>query len=128
MLSGFGLAMGVASLYGYTQGIEPYLWIGIAIVGAGVLVRRAKGRLFANGFAVGFMDGIWNGVIEASFFSTYSANNPDAIARFQDGQFSLSPLSFLISSPVIGLLYGLFLGLMTWGLGKLRTKPDARPS
>ena len=49
-LASFGFVMGVASLFGYTHGIELYQWLAIAVVTVYVLVKeQARNFSFAHG-------------------------------------------------------------------------------
>lgn len=118
-LSLFGAAMGLASLFGYTQGIELFLWIIIAGICGMVLAKKVQGKLFLYGLFVGILDGVLNGIVQTLFFSTYIANNAESMTRFQDGTFSLSPLFTLMTGPVVGLVYGGFLGGVTVLMGKV---------
>jgi len=118
-LSLFGVAMGLTSLFGYTQGIELFLWIIIAGICGMLLAKKVQGKLFFHGLFVGILDGALSGIVQTLFFSTYIANNAEAIARFQDGTFSLSPLFTLMTGLVVGLVYGGFLGGVAVLMGKV---------
>ena len=124
-LSAFGALMGTVSVFGYTQGIELSLWIIIAIISALILVQRVIQRLFLHSLSVGILDGIWVGIIQSLFFTTYMRNNPQMNEGFKEGAFQLTPEFVLLSSPVIGLVYGLFVGLVTWIVSKLLRRANA---
>ena len=75
VLSLFGIAMGIVSLFGYTQGIELFLWIAIAIFSVVVLAKTVNHKLLLRCLTTGLLSGFFNGIIQSSFFSMYLANN-----------------------------------------------------
>ncbi|HEX6181250.1 MAG TPA: hypothetical protein VFZ47_08365, partial [Chitinophagaceae bacterium] len=54
LLSVFGGIMGLLSIKGYTQKIEPFLWILFAIATALVLSRNVENRAFVHALIIGF--------------------------------------------------------------------------
>ena len=122
-LAGFGVLMGVLSLFGYTQGIEWLLWLIIAVVCSVLIAKMLSVKYFLNGLLVGFLGGIFNSIVQSVFFDTYLSNNPKAAEGFGPIPGGLDPRIFvLIAGPFIGLLYGLVLGLFTWLTGKIFKK------
>lgn len=119
-LSGFGVLMGALSVLGYTQGIEGWLWLAISVFCAGWMGTQLAERRFRHGFLVGLIAAAVASAIQALFFSTYLANNPEfmrAAAALPPG-FPLIAIP-LIAIPVGGLLSGVVLGLLTLLAGKL---------
>jgi hypothetical protein len=123
LLSGFGVLMGVASVLGFTKGLEGLLWLVIAAVCVCLVAWRAPGRWFLHGFCVGLIGGAVAPVIQVLFFSSYMANNPDLATRFAEIPGGMEArYFFLMLTPAIGLLSGLVLGFVCWLVAKLPGK------
>ena len=124
-LSGFGVLMGVLSVLGFTQGVEGWLWLALGIFCAGWMGTKLAERRFLHGFLTGLIGGAVAPVIQAVFFSTYVANNPefmDAVGQLPPG---ISPrLIAVVAIPVGGLLSGVVLGLLTMLAGKFLYRPS----
>lgn len=122
-LAGFGILMGVLSLFGYTVGLELILWLVIAVLCAVVIAKVLAVKHFVTGLLVGLFDGIFNSIVQSAFFDTYLSNNPRVAEGFGPVPGGLDPRMFvLIAGPFVGLLYGLFLGLVAWLAGKVIRK------
>lgn len=126
-LAGFGLLMGVLSVFGYTGSIEWLLWLVIAIICAVVISKILSAKLFLTGLLVGLFDGVINSIVQSAFFHTYLSNNPRVAEGFGPVPGGLDPRMFiLIAGPFVGFLYGLFLGLVAWLAGKVFRKSAAQ--
>ena len=113
LLSIFGGIMGFLSIKGYTQKIEPFLWILFAIATALVLSRNVDNRAFVHALIIGFCWGLLNGLIQSSFFDQYLANNPSLRGSFEKSV-SIPPRYFvLITGPLTGLVTGAVIGGLT---------------
>ncbi|MBI1804882.1 MAG: hypothetical protein HY033_11705 [Ignavibacteriae bacterium] len=124
-LSLFGVAMAFAAVFGLIQHIEPLLWLVIFIVYAIVIARKTSEKRFLHGFAVSVVNGIWICLIHATFFSTYAANNPEAMAGYAKLPQSISPrMMVLIVGPIIGAVTGLIAGLFAYLAGRWMKKPE----
>ena len=111
-LSLFGVAMGVASLFGLTGKIEPLLWLGIFILYAVMIAKKARSKHFLHGFLVSVLNGIWVGIIHSAFSSTLFLNNPEMLEGFQKLPQSFSPQAMmLVMGPLIGAATGIVAGL-----------------
>ncbi len=122
-LAGFGVLMGLLSLFGYTQGIEWLLWLLIAVICSVFIGKMLSGKYFLTGLVVGLLDGILNSIVQSVFFDAYLSNNPKAAEGFGPIPGGLDPRIFvLIAGPFIGLLYGLVLGFLAWLTGKIFKK------
>ena len=123
LLSGFGVLMGVASVLGFTKGLEGLLWPVIGGICVLLVVWRAPGRLFLHGFCVGLIGGAVAPVIQVLLFSTYMANNPELATRFAEFPVGMEArYFFLMLSPVIGLVSGLLLGFVCWLVARFAGK------
>lgn len=126
-LTAFGILMGVLSLFGYTEGIELILWLVIAVLCAVVIAKVCSAKFFLTGLLVGLFDGVFNSILQSAFFSTYLTNNPKVATGFGPIPGGLDPrFSVLITGPFVGLLYGLFVGLLAWLAGRVFRKSAAQ--
>ena len=118
LLSIPGLMMGLLSTRGHTRGIEPYLWVVLAVFATLVITRTAEQRFFLHGLSVGIAWGVLNGLVASALFSIYLQHNPETMQRIAAGSTALSPrLMFVLSAPMIGLVTGLVLGGLCWAAG-----------
>ena len=125
----FGVAMGAASLMGWTQGIEWVLWLVIFVVSAWFIARKAASRHLLHGFMVGLLNGIIHAIIQAAFINTYLANNVQMAEQFGNIPGGLPPLLFvLLSGPFIGVVSGAIVGLLALVMVKLVGKTSTSPA
>lgn len=109
MLSLFGLLMGVASLFGWTRGIEPLLWFVIFILYAWWIAKNCTRLHFLHGFMASVVNGIWMGILQSVFYSTYINHNPEILERFKTLPPGVNPRILML---VIGLIAGIIFGLV----------------
>ena len=109
LLSTIGIVMGLLSVKGYTQKIEPVLWLLFGIATSLILSKNLEPP-FLHGLLIGIAWGLLNGLIQFTFFDTYSTNNPLLQQRFQKTTFVQPRYFVLLTAPVIGLVTGLILG------------------
>ncbi|MCI0405042.1 MAG: hypothetical protein L0Z48_07520 [candidate division Zixibacteria bacterium] len=123
----FGVAMGIAAVLGfYPPSLEWLLWLIISLLCAWVIAKKAAVKPFLHGFMVGLLDGLAAPIITVIFFSTYLANNPSYADQAKQLPAGLDMRTFsLILAPIIGVVYGLVLGLLAWLAGKIFKKPMA---
>ena len=113
LLSLFGVGIGIASLFGFTEGVEFYWWIVVALVTAYILAKQTSHKLFLHGFYSGLGMGICHVFVLFIFFDLYVVHNPSIANGFTSIPGDIEPRTFfLITSPVIGGLYGLMLGAL----------------
>ena len=108
-----GLIMGLLSIKGFTQKIEPFLWLLFGIATTLVLSKNIDNKAFLHGLLVGLAWGFVNGLIQTVFFNSYLANNPHLQPDFSKITFMHPRYYVLLMAPVIGLITGLILGGMT---------------
>ena len=124
-LSGFGVLMGALSVLGLISEVEEWLWLAIGVFCAGWMGTQLGERRFLHGFLVGLIGGGVAPAIQALFFSSYLAHNPD----FTQAASQLPPgipliLIPLIAIPLGGLFSGVVLGLLTLVAGKFLYRPS----
>lgn len=114
LLSIPGLMMGLLSVRGHTRGIEPFLWLVLAVFVTLVVARTAGSRYFLHGLSVGVGWGLLNGLTAAAFANAYLRHNPEFVQRAPSGGAFTPRAMFLLGAPLIGLASGLVLGLLCW--------------
>lgn len=119
LLSSVGLIMGLLSINGYTQKIEPFLWLLFGTIAALVLSRNTDHKIFLHALLIGLFWGVLNSIIQSAFFDQYLANNTNLQERFKQPVFIKPRYFVLVTGPVIGLITGLFLGGLTLLLKKI---------
>ncbi len=119
LLSSFGIIMGVLSVKGFTQKLEPYLWFLFGVISAVVLSKNIDHKTFLHGLLIGLLWGIINGLTQSSFFDTYLLNNPSLQEGFKKTTFIQPRYFVLITGPIIGIISGLVLGGLTLLFKKL---------
>ena len=118
LLSAIGIIMGLLSLKGFTQKIEPFLWLLFGLATSLILSKNID-RPFLHGIAIGIGWGVLNGLIQSAIFDTYLSNNPSLQQSFQKKAFVPPRYFVLLTAPIIGLITGLFLGGLSLLLKKL---------
>jgi hypothetical protein len=122
-LSGFGLVMGIATVFVIPPNLEPLFWLAIFVVCAVVIARVATGRFFLHGLLVSLVNSIWITTAHVIFFDTYLANHPQEAAMSASMPLGDHPkLLMTIMGPIIGAVSGVVLGLFAvvaaWLLGR----------
>jgi hypothetical protein len=126
LLSMFGLAMAIATVFAIPPKIEPLFWLAIFLVCAALIAKRAPGRYFLHGLCVSLVNCLWITSAHVLFFDTYAAGHPEEMARSASAP--LPPrLLMLVVGPVIGVVSGVVLGLFSLVASKLM-KPAAPAS
>ena len=115
LLSSFGLLIGVASLFGFTHGIEPLLWLLIFLLYAWWIANNCNRLHFIHAFLASVLDGTWIAIIHFIFFSTYIRHNPEVLERFK----TLPPgvnlrVLTLVMGPLVGAIFGVVAGLFAY--------------
>ncbi|MFA6470368.1 MAG: hypothetical protein WCW35_15850 [Bacteroidota bacterium] len=115
----FGVLMGTASLFGFTQNIELPLWIVIALITAVLIARSTTHKMFLHGVLAGLGIGVSNAVVQIAFFTMYMQNNPNAASELEHFSSTFTPQWFLfISSPIVGGIYGALIGALSVAAAK----------
>lgn len=112
ILADLGILMGVLSVNGYTQRIEPYLWFLFAIISAYVLFKKVRKKLFLHGLLIGLLWAVINALIQAFFFDSYMENNPRDAEIFEQVTFMPAQYFILLFSPLYGLVLGFIVGAL----------------
>jgi hypothetical protein len=119
ILSAIGLIMGLLSVKGFTQKLEPFLWLLFGIATSLVLSKNIDQKTFLHGLLIGLAWGIINGLTQSVFFDTYITNNPSMQQNLQKATFVQPRYFVLVTAPIVGLVTGLVLGGLSLLLKKL---------
>jgi hypothetical protein len=116
-LSLFGLAMGFATVFVIPSDIEPFVWLGIFVVCAVIIAKRAPSKYFLHGVCVSLVNSIWITGAHLAFFDKYIASHAREAAMVAKMGGS-AQLMMAATGPIVGLASGLVLGLFAWVLSK----------
>ena len=123
MLTLFGVLMGLASVFGYTQSNEWLYWLVIAVISGFVIAKVTDRQIFVKSVVVGLFMGIFTGVIQSVLFDKYLENNPQSLDGFKEIPLSFAPqFVVLFTGPFIGIVFGLFIGLIAIIIDKITGK------
>ena len=125
LLSLFGLAMGIATVFVISSNLEPFFWLAIFLVCAWVIARNAPGRYFLHGLMVSIVNSVWITASHVVLFDQYIATHAKEAEMMKT--LPLAPRAMmLITGPIVGVVSGLVLGLFAFIAHKLvgaRVKP-----
>jgi hypothetical protein len=123
LLSLFGLAMAVATVFWIPSTIEPIFWLAIFVACAIIIAKKAPGKYFLHGFLVSLVNCAWIISAHIIHFDTYIANHPQEAEMMTNMQISFSPkLLMLFTGIIIGVASGLILGLFSFIASKIFRK------
>jgi hypothetical protein len=87
-------------------------WLVIFVVCAYVIARRATGRPFLHGVAVGLANSVWVTAAHALLLNEYLARHAREAAMISSMPLPDSPrLMMAMTGPIIGLVSGIVLGV-----------------
>jgi len=125
LLSLFGLAMAIGTIWLIPMNVEYILWPIIIIICAYIIAKRCTKNYFLNGFMVSIFNCVWITAAHLIFFSAYMENHME-MANKMHGYMSDHPhRAMVIMGPIIGIISGLVLGLFSWIASKMVKKPAA---
>jgi hypothetical protein len=117
LLSGFGLAMGVATVFVIPPNIEPVFWLVIFLLCAYLIARRRSDKLFLHGAFVSIVNSVWLTAAHVILLDQYMATHPQEAGMM--GSMPVSPrLMMVFLAPFFGAVFGLVLGLFAFLAGK----------
>ena len=124
LLSLFGLAMGIATVFVIPSNIEPICWLVIFIFCAYAIAKNSSGKHFLHGLLLGLANSVWITAAHILLFDQYLARHAREAAMMNSMPLSGSPKVMMgIVGPVVGLISGIILGLFAFVAGKL-VKPS----
>lgn len=118
LLSLFGLAMGIATVFFIPSNIEPFFWLVIFPISAYIIAIQAPGKYFLHGLLVSIVNSVWITAAHVLLFDRYIANHAREAAMMES--MPISPrLMMVVTGPLIGVVSGLVLGLFAFIASKL---------
>ena len=125
LLSLFGLAMGIATVFVIPSNIEPWFWLVIFLICAYLIARLAPGRYFLHGLLVSVVNSIWITGAHILLFDQYVAHHAKEAEMMT--RMPMAPhVMMAVTGPLIGVVSGLVLGLFAWIASKLMKRPAAQ--
>src|SRR5690349_1780540 len=79
-LSAFGLAMGIATGFVIPSSIEPVFWLGIFVICAYLIAKRAPAKFFLHGLLVSLVNSAWITAAHVVLVDSYLPRHPDEAA------------------------------------------------
>lgn len=122
LLSLFGLAMGIATVFIIPSKIEPAFWLVIFLFCAYWIARSLPGAgvQFLHGLVLGLANSVWITAAHVLLFDAYIARHAQEAAAMRNPSIPFSmKTTMLMVGPVVGLLSGIILGVFAMIAGKL---------
>ena len=91
LLSLFGLAMAIATVFWIPSSIEPLFWLVILAVTAYLIARECTQKYFLHGLLLGLFNCVWVTSAHLIFFNTYIANHAQEVAMIASSPFANTP-------------------------------------
>ena len=124
LLSLFGLAMGIATVFVIPSNFEPLCWLVIFLFCAYIIAKNSPGKHFLHGLFVGLANSVWITAAHVLLFDRYLVGHAREAAMMNSMPMRGSPkLMMGVVGPVVGLISGIILGLFAFVAGKL-VKPS----
>src|SRR5262245_61113186 len=118
-----GLAMGVATVWGWVGSYEGLVWLLVAVVCAVTIGHVVARQHFQHGVITGVIISLVAQMLQVIFFPIYLANNLGHTADFNQLPIDFPPRLFnLILTPFIAAASGIVLGAMAWGAARAAPK------
>ena len=122
-LSLLGILVGIANVFGFVVGLEWIVWLIVAVITAFAIEKTCKNLLVTQGFLTGFLQALLQGLVTAISYQTYLSNNLEVLDEISKMPQDIKPEFYIIiASVLIGLLYGLFVGLVVFIMRKFSKK------
>jgi hypothetical protein len=123
LLSLFGLAMGLATVFLIPSTIEPAFWLPIFVFCAYLIARRTD-RRFPTGVLLGLANSVWITASHILFFSQYIAGHASEADMMKSMPWPDSPrLMMALIGPLVGLISGVVIGVFSVIAGKFLKAP-----
>jgi len=129
MLGALGALEAAAMLAGLIHaGVEGYVTAALAVLIGVIAGLTAPRRPFLHGLLAGGLATMLEPLILAAFFDRYQSLNPDAVKSLQALPAGIAPRAVvLVAAPVLGILYGLCIGLLAWIVSKVARRSSQSP-
>ena len=129
VLSLFGLAMAISTVALIPSNVEPAFWLAIFVICAYQIARRAPGRPFLHGAALGIVNGVWVTSAHVLFFQTYIAHHAKEAAMSASMPLAAPPrVMMAIVGPIVGVISGIVIGVLALIAARLVRRGAASPT
>ena len=118
LLSLFGLAMAIATVYVIPSTIEPFFWLVIFLVCAYLIAKHAPRRFFLHGLLTSMLNSVWITATHVLLFDQYAANHVAEVEMMEALPLGARTM-MIITGPVIGIVSGCVLGLFAFIASKI---------
>ena len=123
LLSLFGLAMGIGSVYWISSSNEWIFWLVIFLISAYLIAKNAPGKYFLHGFMVSIFNSIWITAIHYFMFDTYYETHRETMLEYEAQPMPIDMRTMMVvMGPIIGVVSGLVLGLFSYLASKFFKK------
>lgn len=123
LLSLFGLAMGLATVFWIPQQIEPLFWLAIFLICAWIIACSTTPPVLTGVF-LGIANSIWITACHLLLFNAYVANHSQEAAMMRSMPAGISPTVLMsVTGPIVGLISGLIIGIFAFVAAKFVKKP-----
>ena len=129
LLSMFGLAMGIATVFVLPTKVEPFFWLAIFLVSAYLIAKQCATRLFLHGLLLGLANSVWVTSAHILFFDRYIFSHAHERFLLDSMVWPGTPqLAMALMGLGIGVILGLVLGLFALVAGRLVKGPGLSAS
>jgi hypothetical protein len=126
LLSIFGLAMGLATVFFIPSNREPAFWLPIFLLCAFLIARGTSGNAFLHGVYLGLANSVWVTAAHVLFFARYIAAHAQEATMMQMMPLANHPrLMMIFTGPVVGVISGIVIGFFAFIASRF-VKPRVR--
>ena len=112
LLSLFGLAMAIGTVFVIPSNVEPMLWLPIFVICAYLIAKHAPGKHFLHGLMLGIANSVWITGAHLLLFDAYLAHHAREAEMMKSMPMPLPPrLLMAIVGPCVGVVSGVVIGL-----------------
>ena len=126
-LSGFGIAMGLATVYFISSNLEPFCWLVIFAFCGYMIAKHCNEKYFLNGFCVSLVNAVWITSAHILLYKTYIAHHPSEAAMMANvhARNATPQLLMLVMGPVAGIISGIVLGSFAFIASRMVKKEES---
>lgn len=129
LLSLFGLAMGIGTVFVIPSRLEPMFWLAIFVLSAYLIATKCSRKYFLHGLALGLANCVWITATHILLVDRYLANHAQEAKMMMSGSMPFSPRAMMaMVGPVIGLVSGVVIGLFAMAARTLVGPRNATPA
>lgn len=119
----FGLAMAISTVFFLPGKIEMIFWLVIFLIVAYLVAKKSSGKYFLHGLLISLVNSFWVTSAHVLFFKNYMELNPEmwqTVAKMPMPEHPRTMMAMM--GPVIGIGFGIILGLFCWAASKIVKK------